>query len=285
MAPLPMDQTSCGFRFGRAWGIAALACVILAGCANSNSSLSREQAANRDSDAEFENGANQPPNAKTMYAMAKILINQGRDRDALNMLIRLVQQYPAYLPAYNEMAGIYAHSDRLGDAIRVLNDGLKQSPKSAILQNNLGMCWFLKKDYAKALECFNQAVLALPDDRTYKANQAVALGMLGRDKEAADSYRGVVSPETTQANLEVLRKAREIDSPTRALRSPKPNDDAPRVRPSNPSRPEVDETSETGTRKAPTAPFLSRRFNTFRIAPAGLRNRRTPPPARKQKQR
>lgn len=160
-------------------------------------------------DAAFAESAKQPPNAKTMYAMAKILVGQGRDRDAAALLNRIVQQHPTFLPAYNELAGVYFRAARLNDAIAVLGAGLKRGPSDAVLLNNLGMCRLAQKDYEGALDSFELASKAVPDNAVYKANVAVALGLLGRNGEASNAYDGVVTPHTADWNLTVLSKARQ----------------------------------------------------------------------------
>ena len=160
-------------------------------------------------DAAFAESAKQPPNAKTMYAMARVLVGQGRDRDAAALLNRVVQQHPTFVPAYNELAGIYFRSDRANDALAVLGAGLKRAPADPVLHNNVGMCHLSQKNYERALESFRQAAAAAPDNPAYRANVAVALGLLGRDDEAAQAYDGVVDPEAAEWNVKVLGGARQ----------------------------------------------------------------------------
>jgi tetratricopeptide (TPR) repeat protein len=157
----------------------------------------------------FENGAKAPPSAKTNFAMAKILVAKGRDRDAIFLLSRTIKQHSGYLPAYNELAGIYLRADRIGDSIEVLSAGLNQAPRDPVLNNNLGLCYFMRGDYQQAASAFHHAVVAVPDGATYRANQAMALGMLGRTAEASNAYDGVVAAESIQHNIAVIEKARQ----------------------------------------------------------------------------
>jgi tetratricopeptide (TPR) repeat protein len=154
-------------------------------------------------------GADRKPTANTMFALAQILIDQNRDRDALQVLGQILQQYPHYQPAYNEAAAIYVRSGRLADATTTLQAGLRQEPRDPVLHNNLGMVWFVRGDYEQSLEHFTTSVKVAPDNPTYRANQAAALGMLGRDAEALEAYHGVVSGAAAQDNLRVLALARQ----------------------------------------------------------------------------
>ena len=139
-------------------------------------------------ESSFAAGAGRPPTASTSYSFAKILVGQGRDRDAIHVLTRIIRENPRFVPAYNEIAGVYVRSDRLEDAIALLQSGLKQSPNDPVLHNNLGMCYLLKTDPARALESFSRATDVMPSNPTFRANRAAALGMLGRDSDAEREY-------------------------------------------------------------------------------------------------
>jgi len=185
------------------------------GCASSNRGEADKKADARDArrqrvEDEFDRGARRQPSARTLYAMARILVAKGRDRDAIYLLNRTVQQYPKFAPAYNEMAGIYLRSDRVNDAIEVLSMGLKHAPHDSVMRNNLGLCWLVKQEYARAAGEFRIAADAAPDNAVYRANHALALGMLGRSDEAAKVYDGVISDVSIEHNLSVLARARHL---------------------------------------------------------------------------
>lgn len=177
-----------------------LALICLAGgCASSNPG--------GESADGFEAGAGREPNAKTLYAMARMLVDKGRDRDAITLLNMAVEKAPTFAPAYNELAGIYIRSDRSGDAVEVLTTGLKHAPGDAVLLNNLGMCHFLRQDFENANLAFAAAVAVVPNSAQYRANQAAALAMLGRADDAAAAYDGVISDDAAKQNLALFAEA------------------------------------------------------------------------------
>lgn len=190
-----------------------LAILLLAatvGCAHHKKGLFASKRTNKNpGDTSFAAGAGRAPTATTSYSFAKILIAQGRDRDALYVLGHILRDHPTYIPAYNETAGIYVRSDRLSDALSYLNAGLKHSPNDAVLHNNIGMCHFLDDRNAEALAAFTTAVEASPTNPTYRANRAAALAMLGLTEQAEADYRTVLSRHDTRANLLALAKARQ----------------------------------------------------------------------------
>src|SRR2546421_5259411 len=182
----------------------------LCGCGSQGDKLPAARHRVAYDDASFAAGTGRPPSSATSYTFARILIGQGRDRDALYILSRIARDHPGFIPAYNEMGGIYVRSDRLDDALEVLSAGLKHAPSDSVLHNNLGMCHLLKGDHAQALEAFTQAANEMPSNPTYRANRAAALAMLGRDAEAAQTYQGVLGRRATQINLAILGKARHV---------------------------------------------------------------------------
>jgi Flp pilus assembly protein TadD len=157
----------------------------------------------------FTTGAGRAPNAQTMYALSRILASQGRERECIAVLSQVTRQYPQFLAAYNDLAEAYLRLDRKEDAIAVLQDGLKEAPQDPVLLNNLGMCWLLREDYSQALRYFEQASMVRPEDPTYKANQAAALGMLGRTGEASEIYSRLMEPPDVRHNMSVLAQARD----------------------------------------------------------------------------
>ena len=192
-----------------------VAAIAVAGCAsNSAAKIAKAHAAadaarSAHDDASFAAGTRRPPTPSTSFALAKILISQGRDRDALYVLQRVLRDCPKFVPAYNELAGVYVRADRVGDAREVISAGLKLAPQDAVLWNNLGMCNFLQGRHEQALENFTRAAERVPSNPQYRANRAAALAMLGRDAEAKREYRSVLDSTTTRHNLEVLAKARK----------------------------------------------------------------------------
>ena len=198
-----------------------LACgFALSGCSSAEKTSStagkHDKAEVRAAADPFEAGAKMPPKAGTLYSLARILMSQGRDGEALTVLNNLNQRYPDFMPAYNAKAECHLRADRAQEAIDTLTAGLKRRPQDAVLLNNLGMVWFLEGNYDEALANFDAAAAAAPKEGLYVANQAMTLAMLGRDKQAAALYERVTDYPTLRHNLRVLAKAREHRAATAA---------------------------------------------------------------------
>lgn len=186
------------------------ACLIIGGgCASRQEKLplSRKQVTPEESS--FAAGAGRAPTAQTSYAFAKILVKQGRDRDATYILSRIVREHPEFVPAYNELAGVYVRADRVDDALEVLGDAVKRSPRDGVLENNLGMCHMLQGHNETALAAFTRAVEAMPSNPSYRSNRAAALALVHREAEAEKEYRTVMGKSEAKENLAILTKARD----------------------------------------------------------------------------
>ena len=154
-------------------------------------------------------GADRAPTPKTLYAMARILIAKGREPEADYMLRKIIEEHPYFMPAYVELAEIHMRHRRVEPAVAVLNAGLVFSPRDPVLLNDIGMCWMVKGDYARALPMFKQAAAAMPANARYRGNMALALGMMGRYEESLALYEQLLSPADAHDNLAVICEARK----------------------------------------------------------------------------
>jgi serine/threonine-protein kinase len=177
------------------------------GCAESTSSGNDTDWVMDESELEFQLQSNNPPTAKTLCAMADILATQGRDSECEYVLKRIIQDNPKFLPAYNSLAELQMRQGRTNAAIETLQQALGINPDDTVLLNNLGMCWIVRRDYENALKMFTKAAGLMPENTKYRANMAVALGLMGRDDESLSLFKHVLPEDEANYNLSVLQKA------------------------------------------------------------------------------
>ncbi len=185
---------------------------LLQGCNESVKSESAKKYNSNYSDLDFEQGANQPPTVKTLYALADILSSQGKNAEAETVLKRIIQEHPEFLPAWNSLAELQMRQRHIDQAVNTLSTAQKINPRDAVLLNNLGMCYMIRQDYNKALEMFTATAGVKPENAKYRANMAVSLAFLGRDDEAISLYRQILPENQVQHNLSIIRAAREKKS-------------------------------------------------------------------------
>ena len=187
-------------------GFLCLLCI--AGCSEPAGAGMDKNWATSKSEFGFQTQGNNPPTAKTLCAMAEILAAQGRDSECEYVLKRIIQDNPKFLPAYNNLAELQMRQSRTIAAIETLQDALKINSKDTVILNNLGMCWMVRRDYENALKMFTKAASIMPEKVKYRANMAVALGLMGRDEESLSLFKQVLPEDRANHNLSILRNAR-----------------------------------------------------------------------------
>lgn len=186
-----------------------LGAFCLSGCAESTTAVPAGGWAQSSTDSEFQTQAGRPPTTKTLWAMADILASQGKDSECEYVLKRIIQDDPKFVPAYNSLAELQMRRGQTNAATATLQDGLRIGPEDPVLLNNLGMCWLVRRDYEKALEVFDKAAGIAPENAKYRANMAVALGLMGREEESLALFKQILPEDQAARNVEVLRQARK----------------------------------------------------------------------------
>ena len=196
--------------------------LCLLGCSESANSGPDTDWVQNDSLSDFETQANRPPTAKTLWAMADILATQGKDSQCEFVLKRIIHEHPAFLPAYNSLAELRMRQGQTKEAIQTLQDGLIIDPKAPVLFNNLGMCWMILQDNETALEMFTEAAGIMPENRKYRANMAVVLGLMERDAESLSLFKQVLPVDLANRNLAILQETEDSKDPNSCA----PNEEA-----------------------------------------------------------
>ncbi len=156
----------------------------------------------------LDHGFDRPPKAATLHAMARVLAAQQRDGECQLVLAELIESYPDFLPAYNELAELYLRNERYDEAAAALQQGLERAPEDLVLLNNLGATLLLRHDYEAAAHWLAEAAERDPEDARSQTNLGVALGMLGREDEALACFSRVLPLWEAHYNLAVLSEAR-----------------------------------------------------------------------------
>lgn len=202
------------------WVKLAFSLIVLAGCMICVVGCSEPERSEPDTDwvqndplSDFEVQANRPPTVKTLWAMADILATQGKDSECEFVLRRIIYEHPSFLPAYNSLAELKMRQGQTKAAMKILQEGLEVESEAPVLLNNLGMCWVILKDNDIALEMFTKAAGIMPENPKYRANMAVALGLMGRDEESLSLFNQVLPVELANQNLSVLRKTKATSDP------------------------------------------------------------------------
>jgi Flp pilus assembly protein TadD len=156
----------------------------------------------------FEGGALQAPNPSTVVMTGRVLRSQGRISEAEFVLRRVVSEHPEYAPGYSELAELLLKDGRSQETVILLEAGTALIPTSAMLHNDLGMCFVVSREFESARQEFLVASELAPEDAVYAANYAMVLGLQGRYQESLDSYALVIPLDDAIANVSKLAEAR-----------------------------------------------------------------------------
>lgn len=161
-----------------------------------------------DANDAFAIGADRPPTANTLYRLGKLLAAQGRMEESSASLRACIQRHPGFMPAYCLLAELSVRHRQFDTAIETLQRGLNVAPDDPVLRNDLGMCLLLRGQPEAALDEFAKAAAISPNDGRYRANVALATGMLGRYDEAFKLYCELLGNGGAHFNLGVICQAR-----------------------------------------------------------------------------
>ncbi len=188
--------------------VTALLGLSLTGC-ETESRTAKSYAWANDSQNQFESAADRPPTPQTLRLMARILAYQGKEDQAEMVFKRLLDEHRMFLPAYCDLAELQIRRGRLEEAMHTLAAGLDIAEADPVLLNNMGLCMLMSGHADGALSYFVRAAEARPENARFRANAALALGLIGRYEESLQAYRSVAD-DTGEAhyNLAVVCEAR-----------------------------------------------------------------------------
>jgi len=136
-----------------------------------------DKAARRDRDPEIE----------TLLGHA--LCGAGRNNDGLAQLRRTAARRPAYLPAFQELAGQLANVGEVAEAVGIIEDALALAPASVDLQLDLGRMHVRNNNRAEARRILAAARETAPGRADILTELAWAELLDGAYADAADTYR------------------------------------------------------------------------------------------------
>jgi Tfp pilus assembly protein PilF len=138
-------------------------------------------------------------NLGTFYA------NRGESAKAEEEIKAAIGLNPYFIPAYVNLADVYRARGRDADSERILRDGLKATPKSAMLHHALGLALVRLKRTDAALGELERATALEPGSARFAYVYAVALHSTGkRDRAMAKLKQALAAHPNDRDILEAL---------------------------------------------------------------------------------
>jgi tetratricopeptide (TPR) repeat protein len=158
-------------------GISILARALLAQDRGEEAIAPLERAVRRGNEPEIE------------MLLGAALGSAGRDAEAIDQLHKAISRRPAFLPAFQELAGQLAKAGDLGQAIAVLEGALQLAPGNINLLLDLARLFMARNDRPKARSILNVVRDAAPGNPDILVELARAMLLDGEYAAAADAYR------------------------------------------------------------------------------------------------
>lgn len=171
--------------------LAALCCVLLAGCAGT---APRPAAPAKASIAALPApaaaGDDKLAQADERFQAALKLMKDGQPQQAQAAFAALAREQPQFSGPLTDLGILYAHSRQRGQALASLTGAVGANPDNAVALNWLGILYRENGDFARAEQCYRKALELRPDYAAAHLNLAILYDLsLRRAQEALAQYR------------------------------------------------------------------------------------------------
>lgn len=161
--------------------------------------------------------------AEEIYNEAQILDDSNDYKAKIEKLEDLLQNYPEFAPAHDQLGSIYYQLQKYETALSHFENAAKFSPDNIRIQKNLGDFYYtVLSRNEDALMCYRKILDSEPEDIETNMIAANLLVSLRRFEEAKKLYRKVLDLEPWRMEVQqILDKIDQHDSDNAAISSEK----------------------------------------------------------------
>jgi tetratricopeptide (TPR) repeat protein len=148
-----------------------------------------------------------PKDANTMYQLADMYKDAGRQPDAEKTLRQLLSVEPANANALNYLGYLLAlRGDRLDEAIELVRKALVAEPDNGAFLDSLGWAYFRKGDLSEAEKFLGQAASRLPRNSEVQDHLGDVLAKRGRLPDAVDAWTRALEGDGSDIDRAEIQK-------------------------------------------------------------------------------
>ena len=144
--------------------------------------------------------ARQPNSAEAHYALAALLFQNNRPKDALAEYTRAAQLRPPTAAELRTVALAYVLLDDYTDADRWMTASLRMDATPAESWYDLGRIKYTENRFAESIDAFQHALKLSPNSVKIHDNLGLALEGIGRSADAAASYERALALQSGSAH-------------------------------------------------------------------------------------
>ena len=151
------------------------------------------------------------PGPADFYVRLADACRQAGQRDrAMVHYRRVIEKDPQHRAGLTALAELLLEGGQVGEAIRVLEDSLVQSPREPVLLNSLAVAYGRESRFADAEKLVRRALSVDEDSPLTWLNLGVCLQAQGRNDAAANAYRNALrlQPDFSRARVYLDQLAR-----------------------------------------------------------------------------
>ena len=161
--------------------------------------------------------ARQSSKAPSPFAEAEELFRQGSDEEAKQKIAEQLRQNPKSAEGYNLLGIIYTSEKNYAQALDAFQQALNIEPKSAITRNNIGNVYVAQQNLVLAEQEFRKALQLDPSNNDGNYNVGLVLLAKGAPAQAI-SYFQRVHPSNISTRLNLIRAYLQSGRTTEGLK-------------------------------------------------------------------
>ncbi len=142
--------------------------------------------------------------AEPYIAAARLMENQNKLPEAQAQYERALQAAPNDLTALVSLARLHDRRGNAQPAVELYQRALKAHPKTALVHNDLGLCFARQQQWPQATQSLNNAIALQPTNPKYRNNLATVMVEMGRPDEALRQLTAVNPAAVAHYNLAYL---------------------------------------------------------------------------------
>ncbi|HEV8396955.1 MAG TPA: tetratricopeptide repeat protein [Vicinamibacterales bacterium] len=148
-----------------------------------------------------------PKDSNTLYQLADMYKDAGRNPDAEKTLRQLLTVEPANANALNYLGYLLAlKGDRLDEAIDLVRKALVAEPDNGAFMDSLGWAYFRKGDLGEAEKYLGQAATRLPKNSEVQDHLGDVLAKRGRLPDAVDAWTRALDGDGSDIDRAEIQK-------------------------------------------------------------------------------